>query len=57
MRWIETASGSYWPRAPLKRDRWSHAVAQRHSLGCYLPAPAMRLSPYPRLPKGKGENS
>ena len=31
----------YWPRAPLKRDRGSHAVAQRHSLGCYLPAPAM----------------
>ena len=31
----------HWPRAPLKRDRGSHAVAQRHSLGCYLPAPAM----------------
>jgi len=31
----------YWPHAPLKRDRGSHAVAQRHSLGCYLPAPAL----------------
>jgi hypothetical protein len=44
MRWIETAHVSLlncWPRAPLKRDRGSHAVAQRHSLGCYLPAPAM----------------
>ena len=34
-------SPNYWPRAPLMRDRGSHAVAQRHTLGCYLPAPAM----------------
>ena len=26
---------------PLKRNRGSHAVAQRHSRGCYLPAHAM----------------
>jgi len=25
-----------WPRAPLKRDQRSHAVAQRHSHSCQL---------------------
>jgi len=46
-----------WPRATLKRDQESHAVAQRHSLGCYLPMPAMATperSALPPLRRGKG---
>ena len=43
MRWVEAANVSVLllPRAPLKRDRRSHAVAQRQFRGYYLPAPAM----------------
>ena len=56
MRWIETAHVSLLlAAAPLKRDRGSHAVAPRHSHGCYLPAPAMATPEIfiPSTPAGK----
>jgi len=43
------------PRATLKRDQASHAVALRHSLGCHLPMPAIPTRKRSSLPPHKKE--
>ena len=42
-----------WPRATLERDQESQAVAQRPSLGCHLPVPAMPTPERSALPPRK----